>query len=121
MAILLMPTLVGMSGFVSRSEAFPEIAAARNMVLSGHETCTDDHSVCSADDCCEWGQCVNCTVLPPRTEALGAAPRIMNWRFAMEQHVPNVCAPFSGPADAATRTSFRRTAGMSVLHLKARD
>jgi len=74
MAILLMPTLVGMSGFVSRSEAFPEIAAARNMVLSGHETCTDDHSVCSADDCCEWGQCVNCTVLPPRTEALGVAP-----------------------------------------------
>lgn len=74
MAILLMPTLVGMSGFVSRSEASPEIAAAGNMVSSGHETCTDDHSVCSADDCCEWGQCVNCTVLPARTEALGVAP-----------------------------------------------
>ena len=74
MAILIMPILIGMSGFVSRSETVPEIAAAVSMVPSGHEACTDDHSVCSADDCCEWGQCVNCTVLPARPAALGIAP-----------------------------------------------
>lgn len=74
MAVLLMPVLVGMPGFVSRSEAVPEIAAAGNMVSSGPETCTDDHSVCSADGCCEWGQCGNCIVLPARPEALGITP-----------------------------------------------
>lgn len=74
MAILLMPMLVGMTGFLVRSDAVPTIAAAGSMLSSGHESCSDDHSVCSADECCEWGHCVNCTVLPTRPEALGMAP-----------------------------------------------
>ena len=72
--ILFMPIFVGMTGFVSRSEAVPEIAAAGMMAPSGQAASVADHSVCRAGDYCEWGQCVNCTVLPARPEALGIAP-----------------------------------------------
>lgn len=69
-AILLMPMLFGMTNVVPRPEPAPERVAIAGLTVSDHNACADRHTLCGTDDCCEWGPCVSCIVLPVRSVPL---------------------------------------------------